>query len=71
MSRLILPTAVGLYPRRERARFYPVPEPSGFYKLSMGAIALGLQQQLLSGRLKLEIDWGFTVRQRGALMVPV
>ncbi len=37
----------------------------------MGAIALGLQQQLLSGRLKLEIDWGFTVRQRGALMVPV
>ncbi|WP_157768349.1 hypothetical protein [Parathermosynechococcus lividus] len=40
-------------------------------KLSMGAIALGLQQQLLSGRLKLEIDWGFTVRQRGALMVPV
>ncbi|WP_448526687.1 helix-turn-helix domain-containing protein [Parathermosynechococcus lividus] len=35
MSRLILPTAVGagtvLYPRREQARFYPVPEPSGFY----------------------------------------
>jgi len=38
MSRLILLTAVGagtvLYPRRERARFYPVPEPSGFYKIS-------------------------------------
>ncbi|WP_448524510.1 IS200/IS605 family transposase [Parathermosynechococcus lividus] len=36
MSRPTLPTAVGagtvLYPRRERARFYPVTEPSGFYK---------------------------------------